>query len=158
MTEPGWGGRSPLTCPSAPAAERADVLVDGEELFVDPDALVLLPALGEQLPQPPAPGYVEAKRLREVFLRMAGRVGRHVIHRIDRHPAALEIDPGVVQAAVGLVDLPEGAPESGGARPAPIVVQEAVSQLMGDEPDQQGPGDLVAPSLPYHVALLDLHD
>ena len=39
----------------------------------------------------------------------------------------------------------------------PVMVEKAVPQLVADQPDQHGPGDLVAPLYPDDIALLDLH-
>ena len=104
------------------------------------------------------PGDVEPERLREILLRVLGRVGADVVPRGDRDAPALEVHPGVVHRAVGLVHLAEGAAEATGAGPVPVVVQEAVAQLVGDETDEHGPGDLVLPPLAHDVALLDLDD
>jgi hypothetical protein len=130
--------------------------VQHQEFLVEDDALPLLPELREQVPQPSPPGHVEAEGLGEVFLRVLGGVGADEVARGDGDPAALEVDPGVVHPPVGLVHLAERAPEPAAPGPVPVVVQEAVAQLVGQQADQHGPGDLVLPPLADHVALLDL--
>jgi hypothetical protein len=130
--------------------------VQHQELLVQNHAFPLLAELGEEVPEATAAGDVEPEGLGEVLLRVLGGVGADVVTGRDGDAPALEIDPGVVHPAIGLVHLAEGAAERAGAGPVPVVIQEAVTQLVGDQPDQHGPGDLVLPSLAHDVPLLNL--
>src|SRR5438093_5556407 len=87
---------------------------------------------------------------------MLGSVGADEIAGRDGDAAALEVDPGVVHAAVGLVHLAECPAEPAAPGPIPVMVEKAVAQLVGEETDQHGPRDLVLPPLAHDVALLDL--
>ncbi len=143
---------------SAPPSQRPYEVVQHEKLLVENHALPLAAELREQLAQPPPPGHVEAKGLREIFLRMLRCVGAHEVARRNRHIPPLEVDPTVVHPAVGLVHFSEGVPEAAGLGPVPVMIQKAVPELVGDETHEHRPRNLVAPALAHDVALLDLDD
>src|SRR5574341_160520 len=140
------------------SSSASQIMAQREELLVHHQRLAFLAQLGEQLPHPAPPGDVEAEGLREVFLRVRGSVARDVVRQGGRYAASLEVHPGIVHAAVGLEDLAKGAPESLAVGPAPVVIQEAVAQLVRHEPHQHGPVDLQAGAPLGHVALFNLHD
>src|SRR5262245_33389979 len=89
---------------------------------------------------------------------MLGCIGADEAPRRNRHVAPLEVDPAVVHAAIRLVHFAEGMTEAACRGPVPMMIQEAVSQLVGDETDQHGPRNLVTATLAHDVALLDLDD
>src|SRR3954451_7907774 len=141
----------------APSAERAHVVMQDQKLLEQNDAFPLSTELTEEIAQSAAAGDIESEGFGKVLLRVLGGIRADVVRGCDRNAPALEVDPGIVHAAVGLVHLTEGPPELTGAGPVPVMVQEAVAQLVSDEAHEHGPGNFVPPALADDVALLDLH-
>src|SRR5215208_6830 len=105
---------------SIPPPQCPDEIVQHQKLLVQNHALPLLAELGEEVPEAAAAGDVEAEGLGEILLRMLGGVGADVVAGRDGDAPALEVDPGVVHPAVGLVHLTEGAAEGAGPGPVPV--------------------------------------
>src|SRR4051812_24553598 len=120
------------------------------------DALPLSTELTKEVAQSAPAGDIEPERFGKILLRVFRRVGADVVGRRDRNAPALEIDPGIVHPAVRLIHFAESPAELTGAGPVPMMIQEAMPQLMSDEAHEHGPGNFVPPALPDHVALLDL--
>src|SRR4051794_33192320 len=102
-----------------------------QKFLKENDALPLSTKLTEEVAQSAPSGYVKAEGFGKILLRVLGRVGADMVGGRYRDAPPLKVDPGIVHAAVGLVDFAEGPPELTGAGPVPMMIQKAVAQLVG---------------------------
>src|SRR5690242_14676505 len=129
--------------------------MEHEELLEQNHPFSFPSELTKEIAQSPPAGDIEPERLRKIFLRVLRGICTDVIGWRNGYAPALKVHPGVVHTAIGLVDLTKRAAKLAGTRPVPVMIQEAVTQLVSDEADEHGPGDFIPSPLAHHIALLD---